>query len=150
MPAVTIVRDQAGSEFVVATDLGNATTSPEFTVASRMEGSRGILPLQGTVAVTGTFGAGCTVTLQQFIGGTWHNTLAVFTTAGGPDFLTLTENPGTGVGVNAVAWPQGSKYRFNVVGGDGTTSLNIHIVSPLTLELVSKLGQTVRDEDDNL
>lgn len=110
-------------EISLGTQLALGATGPEFAVFTKDPFSGMPLQLTGLLRIAGTFG-GATVALQMFIGGLWvdHPQISAIATALIRELVKeTTGNTSTFVATG----PSGTKFRFQVTGGDGTTALDI-------------------------
>ena len=106
----------------LATQLGQGETGPEFLVATKDPHAGVPRALEGSLALGGVDG-GATVEIQQKIGGAWH-TSNVNGEVPVSAFLMRAMHTLDTVTCVRVA-PHGERYRVVVVGGDGTTAIDV-------------------------
>lgn len=102
--------------------LGQDEIGPEFVVATKDPHAGMPYPLEGSLAITGTDG-GATVEIQQKIGGVWH-TSNVNGEVPVTSFLMRAMHTVDTMAAIRVA-PHGDVYRVAVIGGDGTTAIDV-------------------------
>ena len=119
----------------LAQRLAQDEIGPEFVVSTKDPHAGMPYPLEGSLAITGTDG-GATVEIQQKIGGVWH-TSNVNGEVPVSAFLMRAMHTVDTVACIRVS-PHGDVYRVAVIGGDGTTAIDVtYLPLGLAVEILS-------------